>query len=244
MSPSDRYPVRVEREPADRVSRVELPRQPWQPVVAEYAQALAIAVVLALFIRTFFIQAYKIPSGSMEPTLLIGDHLLVNKMAYGLRMPDSLLGFEPLPSVIPYGRYLFRLAPVTRGDVVVFVFPLDPTKDFIKRVIGVGGDTVRVHDGIVYLNGKQMAEPHAHYDVAPGTATGVTPRDDFGPVTVPKGKLLMMGDNRDHSYDSRFWGFVDVNAVEGHALIIYWSWNRNGKSFFPVRWWRIGRVIH
>src|SRR5579883_2174057 len=113
-------------------------------VAREYAEAFGIAIALALILRTVFVQAYKIPSGSMEPTLLIGDHILVNKLIYGLRMPDSLFGINPLPGVIPYGQYVFRLEPVHRGDVVVFVFPPDPTKDFIKRVVGVGGDTVEV----------------------------------------------------------------------------------------------------
>ncbi len=124
-------------------------------VAREYAEAFAIAIALALVIRTFFVQAYKIPSGSMEPTLLIGDHILVNKLIFGLRMPDSLFGVSPLSGIIPYGQYLFRIEPVHRGDVVVFVFPPDPTKDFIKRVVAVAGDTVEVRDKSVYLNGRK-----------------------------------------------------------------------------------------
>jgi len=123
----------------------------------EYAEALAIALVLAIFIRTFFIQAYKIPSGSMEPTLLIGDHILVNKMIYGFRMPDSILGLQ-IPG-LPYGRYLLNFEPIHRSDVVVFVFPPDPTKDFIKRVIGLPGDTIQVKNGHVWLNGQTMVDP-------------------------------------------------------------------------------------
>ena len=116
-----------------------------------------IALVLAIFIRTFFVQAYKIPSGSMEPTLLIGDHILVNKIIYGLRMPDSIFGLE-IPG-LPLGQYVFHLAPVRRGDVVVFVFPPDRSKDFIKRVIGVAGDTIAVKNGVVWLNGSRDARP-------------------------------------------------------------------------------------
>jgi signal peptidase I len=215
---------------------------PQKSVFREYAEAMGIALVLAIIIRTFLIQAYKIPSGSMEPTLLVGDHILVNKLIYGLRMPDSILGVQ-IPG-LPYGKYLFRLEPVHRGDVVVFVFPPDPTKDFIKRVIGVAGDTIEVKNGAVWLNGKPMDDPHAHFEVAPQDRSEVAPRDNFGPVTVPPGKLFMMGDNRDRSYDSRFWGFVDDDQVEGRAMIIYWSWDGDGTSFIPIRWSRFGMIVH
>jgi signal peptidase I len=218
-------------------------RGPQKSVAREYAEAIVIAVILALVIRTFIVQAYKIPSGSMEPTLLIGDHLLVDKLAYGLRMPDTIFGFTPFSAEIPYGRYLFRLGRVHHGDVVVFVFPLDPTKDFIKRVIGLPGDVIAVKDGVVYLNGKRMVDPHGHYEVPRQDRTKLSPRDNYGPVTVPPGKLFMMGDNRDHSYDSRFWGFVDFNAVEGRAMIIYWSWDGAEGGLLPIRWNRFGMII-
>jgi signal peptidase I len=211
-------------------------------VVREYAEALGIALVLALIIRTFLVQAYKIPSGSMEPTLLVGDHILVNKIVYGLRLPDSILGID-VPG-LPLGHYLFHLEPVHRGDVVVFVFPPDRSKDFIKRAIGVPGDTIQVKNGEVYLNGQKMPDPHAHFEVPPQERSLVSPRDNFGPVTVPPGKLFMMGDNRDRSYDSRFWGFVDRNDVEGRAMIIYWSWDGDGLGILPVRWGRFGMVVH
>ncbi len=207
----------------------------------EYGEALVIALGLALFIRTFFIQAYKIPSGSMEPTLLVGDHILVNKLIFGVRTPDSIFGFHP-PG-IPYGRYLFRFESLHRGDIVVFVFPPDPTKDFIKRVIGVGSDTVEVRNGVVSVNGQKMPDPHAHYEIPLPEHTTPSPRDNFGPVKVPPGKVLMMGDNRDRSYDSRWWGFVDENQVEGRALIIYWSWDSDGSGLFSVRWNRFGRLV-
>ncbi len=213
-------------------------------VLREYGEAFGIAILLALVIRTFLIQAYKIPSGSMEPTLLIGDHLLVEKLAYGIRMPDSLLGLTPLPRAIPYGHYVVHFSPVHRGDVVVFVFPLDPTKDFIKRVIGVGSDVVAIKSGKLFINGAEVPDPHVYYDLPIQDRTHVAPRDNFGPVTVPAGKLFMMGDNRDHSYDSRFWGFVDIDAVEGKALVIYWSWNSDGSSILPIRWRRFGMMIH
>lgn len=230
------------------------PVPPQKSAAREYGEAFGIALVLALIIRTFFIQAYKIPSGSMEPTLLIGDHILVNKLIYGLRLPDSFFGLT-IPG-IPWGEYIFRLEPVHRGDVVVFVFPPDPTKDFIKRVIGIPGDKVQVKDGKVFLNGAEMPDPHAHFDVPPQERSAVTPRDNFpprtpgdpnadpGPVTVPAGKYLMMGDNRDHSYDSRFWGFVDANEVEGRAIVIYWSWDSDGSGLLPIRWGRFGKVVY
>jgi signal peptidase I len=211
-------------------------------IVREYGEAMGIALALAIIIRTFFVQAYKIPSGSMEPTLLVGDHILVNKIIYGLRMPDSIFGLQ-IPG-LPYGKYLFHLEPVHRGDVVVFVFPPDPTKDFIKRVIGIAGDTIQVKNGVVWLNGQPMPDPHAHFEVAAADRSDVSPRDNFGPVTVPPGKLFMMGDNRDRSYDSRFWGFVDDDEVEGRAMIIYWSWDSDSTSLIPIRWDRFGMIVH
>ena len=234
--------ARASSEPAERQ----------KSVTREYSEAMIIALVLAVFIRTFFVQAYKIPSGSMEPTLLIGDHILVNKIIYGLRMPDTIFGIE-IPG-LPLGRYLFNLAPVHRGDVVVFVFPPDRTKDFIKRVIGVAGDTIQVKDGVVWLNGQKMDDPHAHMEAAAQDRSPVSPRDNFGPVTVPAGKLFMMGDNRDRSYDSRFWGFVDHNDVEGRATLIYLPWNEEKAEaaswadmllwFEYVRWDRLGMIVH
>jgi signal peptidase I len=248
-------------EPARNISKVqplnarEPDRAPGQKSVArEYGEAMFIALVLAIFIRTFFVQAYKIPSGSMEPTLLIGDHILVNKIIYGLRMPDSIFGLE-VPG-LPLGKYLFHLEPVHRGDVVVFVFPVPPRdKDFIKRVVGVAGDTIAVKNGVVWLNGSPMPDPHGHFEVAPQDRSPVSPRDNFGPVTVPPGKLFMMGDNRDRSYDSRFWGFVDLNDVEGRATIIYLPWNEEKADsastlsviflwFEYVRWDRLGMIVH
>jgi len=246
-------------EPARNISKVaaqtphasSAPAEHQKSVTREYSEAMIIALVLAVFIRTFFIQAYKIPSGSMEPTLLIGDHILVNKIIYGLRMPESIFGIE-IPG-LPLARYLFNLEPVHRGDVVVFVFPPDRTKDFIKRVVGVAGDTVQVKDGVVWLNGQKMDDPHAHMEAAPQDRSPVSPRDNFGPVTVPPGKLFMMGDNRDRSYDSRFWGFVDHNDVEGRAVLIYLPWNEEKADsaswanlllwFEYIRWDRLGMIV-
>jgi signal peptidase I len=209
----------------------------------EYAEAFGIAVILAVVLRAFFIQAYKIPSGSMEPTLLVGDHIIVNKLIYGFRMPDSFFGITPFQGEIPYGKYLFQIEPVHRGDVVVFVFPPDPTKDFIKRVIGVPGDTVQIKAGRLYLDGQEVADPHAHFEVPPQDRLPSSERDYFGPLKVPAGHYFMMGDNRDRSYDSRFWGVVGRDDVEGRAMFIYWSWDSDSTSMLAVRFRRFFKAI-
>jgi len=193
----------------------------------ENIEAILLAVVLALFIRTFIIQAFKIPSGSMKQTLLIGDHILVNKFIYGVKLPFTNTTIIPLKNP-------------ERGDIIVFKFPEDPDKDFIKRVVGVSGDVVEGRDKQVFLNHERLNHDHGiHTDphIIPG---GIQPRDNFGPIKVPDNSLFVMGDNRDHSYDSRFWGFVNVNAVKGKALIIYWSWD---KENFGVRWGRTGDIL-
>ena len=189
----------------------------------EYAEALFVALALALFIRTFFVQAFKIPSGSMLPTLQIGDHLLVNKLLYGLRVPV-------------YGTRLFSYFEPERGDIVVFVYPEDRDKDFIKRVVGIPGDRIEIRHKRLYRNGEPVDEPFAHYTDPEGPA----PRDTFGPVTVPAGHVFVMGDNRDHSFDSRFWGFVPYEDIKGKAFVIYWSWD--GEDSW-VRWSRLGSMV-
>lgn len=193
----------------------------------ENIEAILIAVVLAMFIRTFVVQAFKIPSGSMKETLKIGDHILVNKFIYGIKVPFTDV----------------TLVPVTdpeRGDIIVFEFPEDPDKDFIKRVVGVEGDTIEIRNKRLRVNGAPAEYPQAIYTDPRSIPEGVQPRDYFGPVTVPEGALFVMGDNRDHSYDSRFWGFVDLKAVKGKAFMIYWSWD---KENFGVRWSRLGDFL-
>jgi len=216
---------------------------PEKSAAREYSEAFIIALALAIILRTFFVQAYKIPSGSMEPTLLIGDHIIVNKLLYGLRLPDSFFGLTPFESEIPWGHYLFKFEPVHRGDVVVFVFPPDPTKDFIKRVIGVPGDTIEVKNGKLYRDGALADDPHAHFELTPEDRQQSSPRDYFGPLKVPEGQYLMMGDNRDRSYDGRFWGLVNRDEVEGRAIFIYWSWDSDGNGLLPIRWSRFGSVV-
>lgn len=198
----------------------------------EYAEALIWAVVLALVIRTWAVQAFKIPSGSMMPTLLVGDHLLVSKSSYGIKLPFS-------------DRVIVPLGHPQRGDIVVFRFPEDRDKDFIKRVIGLPGESVEVRNKRVFINGQALDDPWAHYSDRIDLPPGVLPRDNFGPVTVPEGHYFVMGDNRDQSYDSRFWfggkgGFVPASDILGRAIVIYWSWEDHG---FGVRWDRLGEMI-
>jgi signal peptidase I len=193
----------------------------------EYAEAIIIAILVAFFIRTFIVQAFKIPSGSMKPTLLIGDHILVNKFIYGVKIPFIR-------------KNLISISEPKRGDVIVFIYPEDRSKDFIKRVIGVGGDTIEIRNKKIFLNGLPFQDTHGVYVddfIIPGT---IQPRDNFGPITVPKGAVFTMGDNRDQSYDSRFWGVVDLKEVLGKAFIMYWSWNREEHN---VRWSRLGRLV-
>jgi signal peptidase I len=197
-------------------------------ILWEYAEAIVTALILALIIRAYVVQAFKIPTASMVDTLLVGDHILVNKLVYGMKVPFS------------DKRFVVFKKP-GRGDIIVFKYPEDPKRDFIKRVVAVEGDVVEARDKTVYLNGKALNEPfisHRDKETRPGE---YEPRDNFGPIVVPKGKYFVMGDNRDYSYDSRYWGFVDFEAVKGKALVIYWSWD--GKKHFP-RMGRIARLVH
>jgi len=202
-------------------------------VFREYFEAICVAILLALFIRTFVVQAFKIPSGSMLPTLLIGDHLLVNKFIYGIKIPFT-------------GKILVPIKSPKQGDVVVFRFPKDRSIDYIKRVIGTPGDTVEVKDKKVYINGKPIDDVHAHVSSSPVLDAKASPRDNFGPVRVPEDRIFVMGDNRDNSYDSRFWGFVDQRDVLGKAFILYWSWDIDKPLFSLDRFTsiRFGRLAH
>jgi signal peptidase I len=189
-------------------------------VFREYAEAIIIAVVLALFIRTFVVQAFKIPSGSMKPTLLVGDHILVSKFIYGIKIPFT-------------DKTIIKLGKPERGDVVVFKYPLDTKKDYIKRVVGLPGDKVELVNKQLFINGRVTDDPHAYYSVYGNLR-------NFGPVTVPANHLFVMGDNRDESSDSRVWGFVPFYYLRGKAFLIYWSWDRTD---FGVRWGRLGDLV-
>jgi signal peptidase I len=218
-------------------------RQETAPVrkgkVREYIEAFAVALLIALVVRTLVIQAFKIPSSSMEDTLLIGDHIFVNKFIYGYHIPFT------------NGRIL-KLRTPRRGDIIVFVFPEDTSKDFIKRVIGVPGDTVEIRRKRVYINGAPLEESYVRFADGDTIDAFVRGRDALPPIRVPPGKLFVMGDNRDRSYDSRFWGFVDMDAVVGEAMFIYFSidwssgvgWSEVWRYPELVRWNRIGQVLH
>ena len=221
-------------------------REKSKSTVREYAEAIGMALLLALFIQIFFMQAFKIPSGSMIPTLLIGDHILVNKLAYGIRIPERISLFIldlQVPSwLIPIaGNYVVEWNKPQRGEVVVFVFPEDRSKDFIKRVIAVAGDNVEVRGKKVTINDQPIEDPYGYYEGGDPQSGGLLLRADYGPRRVPEGHIFVMGDNRDRSYDSRSWGFVNLQAVKGRAIIIYWSWDGTDRW---LRWERIGRLIY
>lgn len=226
-------------------------------VAREYYEAILVAFILALFVRTFVFENFKIPSGSMEDNLLIGDHLVVNKFIFAGNT----------------GTFLHRLFPYRapeRGDVVVFKYPEDPRRDFIKRCVAVGGDTVEIRRKQLFINGRAQEEPHAvHkdprvYDDSSAVPVSARIRDNFGPMTVPEGSIFCLGDNRDNSLDSRFWGPVPLSYVKGRAVLIYWSyeagrddWQWRGfghrlkqlagvvlNFFTKTRWERAFQLIH
>jgi signal peptidase I len=204
-------------------------------VLREYTESLVIAVVLALFVRTWVFQAFKIPTGSMEPNLLVGDHLIVNKMM-----------FSPTASALE--RAVLPMRTITRGDIIVFKYPEEPERDFIKRVIGLPGDRLELRRKVLYINGEPLTEPYAHLSEPASDSPGVTGdlREFYGPVTVPQGQYFMMGDNRDNSQDSRYWGFLPEHYVKGRALFIYFSF-AEGESMTHVlsgtRWERLLHIV-
>jgi len=197
-------------------------------MIREYVEAGLWALVLTLFLRAFVIQAFRIPSASMQDTLLIGDFLFVNKFEYGPKIPFTQIR---LPGI---------RAP-KRGDVIVFQFPQDPSKDFIKRCVATGGETIEIRDKKVSIDGVPLREVYAIHSDPTIRPSGYDYRDNFGPYTVTKGQLFMMGDNRDNSNDSRFWGPLTMDLVKGRAMFLYWSWNSD--THWP-RWNRIFRPIH
>jgi signal peptidase I len=230
---------------------------PTKPLAREYLEALLIAVVFATFARTFIFQAFKIPSGSMESNLQVGDHILVDKFIFG-------------PTLSCLEQALLPMREVRRGDVVVFRFPQDLSRDFIKRAVGLPGDVVELVDKRLYINGKPVADESytSHTDPATyprgASAAASSPRDNFGPVRVPAATYFCLGDNRDNSHDSRFWGMVPASYLKGRAFIVYWSfeegqpeqreWPGLGGKLRQVarvaagflshtRWGRTGRVV-
>ena len=226
-------------------------------ILREYFESIVIAVILALFVRTWVVQAFKIPTGSMENNLLIGDHLLVNKFVFG-------------PTPLAIGRATLPVRPIHRGDIVVFKYPDEPDRDFIKRVIGLPGETLQLKDKKIFINGAPLDEPYVHFLEEPrrnsefAEVTSSDVRENYGPVTVPPNQYFMMGDNRDNSADSRYWGFMPRDYVKGKALLIYWSYESEREDyedesasaavkglasvfmhfFTKTRWDRLGHLIH
>jgi signal peptidase I len=207
-------------------------------IVREYTEAIIVAVILTVIIRTFVIQAFRIPTGSMEDTLLVGDFLFVNKFIYGAAVPFT-------------DAHLPALRDPKRRDIMVFKFPRDPDRDFIKRVVGLPGDTIEIRNKVLYVNGEAQDEPYVKF-TSPRVlgedypASGIYPpgagnRDNYGPYTVPEGHYFMMGDNRDNSDDSRFWGPLPRDRIKGKAIFIYWSWNKDRTQ---PRLNRLGKLIH
>jgi signal peptidase I len=231
----------------------------------EYTEAILVALLAALVLRTFVVQAFRIPTGSMKDTLLIGDFLLVNKFVYGARTPD---GIPFLNIQLPFWRLPAFKQPQP-GDIIVFKYPQDPTLDYIKRCIAIGGQTIEMKEGVVYVDGQPEGKQEfvkREYDPEEGhyvlyykitTPLGKTytirhyedhnPRsEDYGPKKIPAGHYFMMGDNRDNSSDSRFWDTLPAENVVGQALVIYWSWDKQEslyRIFKKVRWLRIGDLI-
>ncbi|MHB8108486.1 MAG: signal peptidase I [Syntrophorhabdaceae bacterium] len=200
----------------------------------EYIESILVAALIALVVRSFVIQAYKIPSGSMEPTLLVGDHLLVNRMSYVIKMPVT-------------DTILFSTGKPKRGDIVVFRYPEDPSKDYIKRVIATEGEKVEIRNKRIFINGQKINDPWGHFRADSFTSRGFLPfvdKDNMPPQIVPKDNYFVMGDNRDNSLDSRYWGYVNKRHLVGKALIIYFSWDSNSMDALSyIRWSRIGWFI-
>jgi signal peptidase I len=222
--------------------------------VREYAESIAVAVLIALFLRAFVVEAFKIPSGSMIPTLQVGDHIFVNKFIYGIRIPWTNIKFG------------MTYREPRRGEVIVFIYPKEPDKDFIKRIVGIPGDKVEIKNNQIFINDQPIPREHVDNDCQYMDYDEPTQRWDerrcdqfvetldgnsfvtiydrngpphtYQPVKVPKDSVFVMGDNRDNSHDSRFWGFVPYDLIKGKAMIIWWS------SGEPEGWIRVARMFH
>ena len=248
-------PTKKVKQTTRRPAKKTAPQSPSKEssVTAEYIKAIVFAIVLALFIRTFVVQAFRIPSGSMEDTLLIGDFLLANKFIYGAQIPFTNTRLPALRDPQP-------------NDVIIFQYPEDPSRDFIKRVVAGPGQTVEIRNKILFVDGKRTIDPAKSKYVDPRIINSHEPgsmRDNFGPAIVPKGHYFVMGDNRDNSEDSRYWGYLNKELIHGKAFILYWSWapDDNAPTYsslvsipsmlfynvlhFPsrTRWTRIGMLI-
>jgi signal peptidase I len=212
----------------NRRAAAPLPAVAEKPRWRQNVESIALALLIALAVRSSVVQAFWVPSGSMLPTIQIGDHIFVNKLAYSVRVP--LIGTE-----------LLKVGDLQRDDVVVFVSPIDPSTDLIKRVVAVPGDTVEIRSKQLYVNGEKVSDPHAHF-----TDSTITPggqRDNMPAKTVPEGKFFVMGDNRDRSFDSRFWGFANIDDIKGKATFVYWSRDVSQGWLAAPRFSRFGTYI-
>lgn len=247
-------PISIE-ERAEALRRVNKSRGRVLRVLWEWAKSFQVAILVFLFVRAFIVEAFKIPSGSMERTLLVGDFLLVNKLVYGAEVPFT-------------GKRLPALREPRLGDVVVFQWPQDPTKNFVKRLVGMSGDTLAMEDGRLVRNGRSVREQYVvHTDPGMDPAgeefrwqrdhlvrsaqafSGYHPsRNNWGPIVVPEGHYFMLGDNRDNSLDSRYWGFVPDSLIRGQPLVVYYSFQPDSGTHTAwmsrVRWNRLGNRVH
>jgi len=200
--------------------------------IVDWIKTAAISLAIVITFRGVVAQAYQIPSGSMEKTLLVGDFLYINKMLYGSEID---LGFGGK-------RYFYHRFPAIRqpkpGDIIVFRYPVNPRQDYIKRCVAVAGQTVELRNKVLYVDGAKQSEPYAHHDDPRSLARELSSRDNFGPYVVPANHIFMMGDNRDNSLDSRFWGPLPLANVKGKAMFLYWSWD--GSKVRP----RMERLFH
>lgn len=250
-SPTDGTPVITEAQRANALQRANRRRSSRLWFFWDWLRSVAVAVVLFVLIRSFLVEAFKIPTGSMEGTLLVGDFLLVNKLVYGAEIP---LTKRKLPGI----RH------PSLGDVIVFQWPVDPTKNFVKRIVGMAGDTLSMRNGQLFRNGTVMREKYAVHNLLGEQSSeedftwqrgfvlqgqGVHPsRDNWGPLVVPARNYFVLGDNRDNSLDSRYWGFVADSLVRGQPVVVYYSYNPDSAGRLDwltrVRWKRFGELIH
>jgi signal peptidase I len=211
-----------------RAAEIAKPTVSEKPRWRQNVESIGLALLIALAVRSSVVQAFWVPSGSMLPTIQIGDHIFVNKLAYAVRLP--LVGTQ-----------LARIGDLHRGDVVVFISPIDPSTDLIKRVIAVPGDTVEIRNKQLYVNGEKLPDPHAYFSDSAIMPSGH--RDNMPPTQVPEGKFFVMGDNRDRSYDSRFWGFANISDIKGKATFVYWSRDVSKGWLAMPRFDRFGHFI-
>ncbi len=243
---------------AKRRKEKRIARRKAKGFVRDWVEFIFTLTIMVFFIRTAVVEAYRIPSSSMEDTLLVGDFLMVNKFIYGIRTPDWIgIPFTDIGFNIPHTRLPGFTEP-KRGDIIVFKYPKDPSQNYIKRCIGLPGDTIEIRNKIVYVNGERFEDPpkvkYTDWRICPAGVIqkeiyppGAGNRDNYGPIVVPEGCYFMMGDNRDNSSDSRYWGFLPEDNVLGKAMIIYFSWDKTipfYRFYDSIRWRRLGMLIH